>query len=142
MVWLKAFVAAFLATLIFHQGLFGLFYLVDLVPKAPFNMTPVGPLGVPAVISLAFWGGLWGLPLWALVRGRVGMRHWVISLIFGAVGPTAVAMLIVFPLKGIAVAPVMVVGGLILNGAWGVGTSLLMRALGERPVKTKAPKAS
>lgn len=133
MIWLKAFIAAFLATLIFHQGLFGLFYLVDILPKAPYNMTPTGPLGVPSVLSLAFWGGLWVLPLWALVRRRTGVSHWLISLVFGAVGPTAVAMLVVFPLKGIEVAPLMVVGGLILNGAWGVGTSLLMRVLGARP---------
>lgn len=60
MIWLKAFIAAFLATLIFHQGLFGLFYLADILPKAPYNMTPTGPLGVPSVLSLALWGGLWG----------------------------------------------------------------------------------
>lgn len=138
MIWLKAFAAAFLATLIFHQGLFGVFYLTDLIPKAPYNMTPTGPLGIPSVISLAFWGGLWGVPLWALVRRRVGMSHWLISLLFGAIGPTAVAMLIVFPLKGIAVAPAMVVVGLLLNGAWGVGTGLLMRVFGETPAKASS----
>lgn len=141
MIWLKAFVAAFLATLVFHQGLFGLFYLADILPKAPYNMTPAGPLGVPSVLSLAFWGGLWGLPLWALVRRSTGMSHWLISLAFGAVGPTAVAMLVVFPLKGIAVVPMMIIGGLILNGAWGLGTSLLMRVLGERPAPGGRPAA-
>lgn len=142
MIWLKAFIAAFLATLIFHQGLFGLFYLADLIPKAPFNMAPVGPFGIPAVVSLAFWGGLWGIPLWALVRHRVGMSHWLISLVFGAIGPTAIAMLVVFPLKGMAVAPAMIIGGLILNGAWGIGTSLLMRVLGESPMRDSGKPAA
>jgi hypothetical protein len=35
-------------------------------------MTPVPPLNAPAVISLAFWGGLWGIALWALIRASHG----------------------------------------------------------------------
>ena len=132
MVWLKAFIAAFLATLVFHQGVFGLMYLAGMVPAPPFNMEPRGPLGVPAVLSLAFWGGLWGLALWAVVRRMGALGYWGGSLVFGAVLPTAVAMLVVFPLKGLDVSASTWVAGGILNGAWGVGTALFMVLMGAR----------
>lgn len=132
MVWLKSFVAAFLATLVFHQGVFGLMYLAGMAPAPPYNLDPAPPFGVPSVVSLAFWGGLWGLPLWAVVR-RMGMvGYWGVSLLFGAVLPTAVAMLVVFPLKGLDVSAATWVGGVILNGAWGVGMALFMVLMGGR----------
>lgn len=126
MVWLKAFVSGFLATLIFHQGLFGLFYLAGIVPAAPFNMAPVPPLGVPAVLSLAFFGGLWGIVLWAILGRLSGVSYWLGHVIVGALGPTAVAMLVVFPAKDLDVSAQTWIGGLILNGFWGFGVALFM----------------
>jgi len=126
MVWLKAFVSGFLATLIFHQGLFALFYAVGMVPAAPFNMAPVPPMGVPAVLSLAFFGGLWGVVLWAILGRLVGVSYWLGHVIVGAIGPTAVAMLVVFPAKDLAVSAQTWVGGLIINGFWGFGVALIM----------------
>ena len=72
MIYLKAFVAGFASTLAFHQGLLLLLYTGGLSPRAPWNMTPVPPLNAPAVISLAFWGGVWGIALWALIRASRG----------------------------------------------------------------------
>ena len=57
-------------------------------------MTPVPPLGVPSVISLAFWGGLWGIALWLMIRGVSGPRHWLLAVVLGAILPTLVALLI------------------------------------------------
>ncbi|XOZ35124.1 hypothetical protein ACMDCT_07780 [Halomonadaceae bacterium KBTZ08] len=132
MVWIKSFVAAFLATLVFHQGVFGVMYLAGMVPAPPFNLESTPPLGVPAVVSLAFWGGLWGLPLWAVVRRMGDVGYWGLSLLFGALLPTAVAMLVVFPLKGMEVSVATWIGGFILNGAWGIGTALFMVLMGAR----------
>ena len=128
----KAFIAGFLATLVFHQGLLALLYASSIVPVAPFNMDPTSPLGVPKVISLAFWGGLWGLPIWYLIKTSTGRAFWLKSLIYGAIGPTAVALLVVFPVKDLPVKAAMIPIGLILNGGWGIGTSLLMRAMRAR----------
>lgn len=128
MVHAVAFVAGFLATLIFHQGALAALYAAGVVPAAPFPMAPTWPLGVPQVISLAFWGGVWGVVLWAVIRHTRGLVYWALCAGLGAVGPTAVAMLVVFPLKGIPVGPTKVVGGLILNGIWGVGTGILILA--------------
>ena len=135
MIWLKAFIAAFLATLIFHQGLFGLFYLVDILPKAPYNMTPTGPLGVPSVLSLAFWGGLWGLALvWVLARWGNSLV-WLKAALFGGVALTLVALIVVFPFKGygfdVAQLPARFVIGFILNAFWGVGTLVFLRCFGR-----------
>lgn len=135
MPYLKSFVAGFLATLVFHQGLVALLHAAGIVPFAAFNLAPTEPLGVPKVLSLAFWGGLWGIVLWLLVRRLRGIRRWLLALAIGAVGPTAVALLLVFPLKGVDVRPAMVPIGLLLNGAWGLGTLLLvgvLRRLGIR----------
>jgi hypothetical protein len=131
----KAFIAGFLATLIFHQGMLAILHALGPAP-APFNFTPTRPFGVPAVLSLAFFGGLWGIPLWWLVRARRGASYWAWALVFGALAPSAVALLVVMPLKGLGVAggydPKIVVGALLVNAAWGVGTAVLLRVLRAR----------
>lgn len=132
MPWIKAFISGFLATLVFHQGLFALFYLAGMAPSAPFNLSPVPPFGVPAVVSLAFFGGLWGMVLWALVGRMAAPAFWGLMVLLGAIGPTAVAMLVVFPLKGLEVSAQSWVGGLILNGFWGLGVAAFLTLLGAR----------
>ena len=125
--WLQAFTGGFIATLLFHQGVLALFWLVGLIPAFPWNMTPVPPLGVPQVISLAFWGGVWGLPVWWIIRRWQSMKFWLSAIVIGAIGPTLVAMLLVFPMKGLDVNATKVVGGLIVNAAWGLGLAVWMQ---------------
>lgn len=130
MTHLKAFIAGFVSTLSFHQGLLWLLYAGGVSPRAPWNLAPVPPLGVPAVISLAFWGGIWGIVLWALIRASRGGAYWTRAIVIGALGPSLVAWFVVMPLKGIGFAggwdPKIIVGALLLNAAWGVGVALLM----------------
>lgn len=126
MQYVKAFIAGFVATLVFHQGVYTLLYLADPSLPAPFNMTAAPPLGIPSVLSLAFWGGVWGVPIWWLIRNASGAQYWLRAAVLGAIGPSAVAMLVVFPLKGLEVNPKIVVGALILNAAWGIGVALFM----------------
>lgn len=139
MAWLKAFTAGFIATLIFHQGVLGLLWLAGIAPTAPYNMAATPPFGVPAVLSLAFWGGLWGLPLWWLLRSLPTRRYWPAALAAGAVFPTLVAILIVFPLKELPVSLQVMIGGLLVNGAWGAGTALVLRLLSARKTHGKPP---
>ena len=134
---LKAFIAGFLSTLIFHQGVIALFHVLGAYPHAPFSMAGTHPFGVPQVISLAFFGGLWGVVLWPLIRKAGGAQLWARALVLGAIAPTVVAFCIVFPMKGMAFAagwdPKMWIGGLIVNGAWGLGLALIMRLLNRSP---------
>jgi hypothetical protein len=131
MIYLKAFVAGFASTLVVHQGLLWLLYAGGFSPRAPWNMTPVPPLSIPAVISLAFWGGLWGIVLWALIGASGDGAYWMMALLIGALGPSLVAWFVVMPIKGKGLAggwdPKIIVSGLLLNGAWGLGTALLIQ---------------
>jgi hypothetical protein len=126
------FLAGFLAVLIFHQIALLVLHLAGVVPATPWNMAPVPPLGVPAVVSAAFWGGVWGIVLaWLEPRSGEGAGPWLFGLLFGAVAPTLVAWFVVRPLKGLPVGAVFawpgIIVGPIVNGAWGLGTVLLLR---------------
>lgn len=129
----KAFVAGFMATLVFHQGLWAGLYAAGSVPKAAWDMTAVPPLGVPSVISLAFFGGLWGVVLWQLMKNSTALQYWLRAIVMGAIGPSALALLVVFPLKGLPILggpdPKVIVGALLLNAAWGLGVGLMMKLL-------------
>lgn len=122
-----AFVCGFLSTLIFHQGGVFLLWLLEVIPFAPWDFS-ANAQGMPKVLSLAFFGGLWGIPSLFLAQKLRGY-FWSSQIIFGAIMPTAVAMLVVFPLKGLEVSASIVVGGLILNGLWGLGVALGIKSL-------------
>ncbi|HXG57644.1 MAG TPA: hypothetical protein VNL91_01315 [Thermoanaerobaculia bacterium] len=129
---LLEFAAGFCATIFFHQPMLWLLRVAGLTSRAPFDMKPVAPLGVPAVVSLAFWGGIWGLVMIpAIARVRNEAAYWVAALLFGAILPTLVAGFVVAPLKGQPLAgggdPKTIMAGMLINGAWGVGSALLFR---------------
>jgi hypothetical protein len=137
MVWFKAFLAGFLSTLVFHQGLFAILHAAGATPRAAYSLDPVPPLGVPAVLSLAFWGGVWGILLWLVIAGAQGPRYWLMALLIGAVAPSLVALMVVLPLKGQPAGggwkPAVIVGALLLNGAWGLGVAAFMRLFHRTP---------
>lgn len=128
-----AFAAGFISTLTFHQGTLFVLHKAGLWPKPPWPMTPTPPLRIPAVISLALWGGMWGILAWYLIRGMTGADYWIYATLFGAIAPSVVALFVVFPLKGMPVAggwkPRVIGAVLLLNGAWGLGVAVLMRLL-------------
>lgn len=130
---IKAFFAGFVSTLTFHQGLLWVFKQYDLVGATPWNMLSVPPFGAPAVISLAFWGGLWGILIWLLIRRALAAGYYVGAVILGAIGPTAVALTLVAWLKHHPIAANLnlhtIAIGLALNGAWGLGVAVFMRIM-------------
>src|SRR5262245_6105149 len=98
---LIAFLAGFLATLLFHQGLLFAFHRAGVSPRPAYVMTPTAPLQVPQVISLAFWGGVWAVALAPLLaRWEGSWAWWAAWLVVGAIAPTFVAFFVVLPLKG------------------------------------------
>jgi hypothetical protein len=131
---LFGFIAGFASTLIFHQLTLGLLWNAGLAPSVPFSMAATYPFGVPAVLALAFWGGVWGI-LFALTERKFARRggYWVAAFLFGAVLPSLVALLVVLPLKGQPVGgawqPQVLLTSFLINGAWGIGTGLILRAL-------------
>ena len=129
---LLGFVAGFISTLVFHQIVLQLLHMGGIAPNAAWPMKPVPPFGVPAVISLAFWGGVWGAILIPIIDHRRGSQYYVLAIILGAILPTLVAWFIVAPLKHQPMAsgwnPKRMMIGPIVNAAWGFGTALLYRA--------------
>ena len=132
--YLLAFIAGFVSTLVFHQGLLWIFHRIGAYPRPAYVMKPVPPFSVPSVISLAFWAGLWAMALLPLLaRWNGSWTYWLAWLVAGAVLPSVVALFVVMPLKGMKVAgggdSKVLVGALLLNGTWGLGTALLLRLL-------------
>jgi hypothetical protein len=133
---LVGFLAGAVAVLVFHQAAVALLHSLALTPRGPYPMTATAPLGIPAIWSLAFWGGIWGVLLAAtLVRVR-GSAFIVWATVFGAILPTLVAWLVVAPLKGqpmaAGFAPMAMAIGPIVNAAWGLGTGIGLALFGNR----------
>ena len=135
MTYLKAFVAGFVSTLVFHQGVLAILHAMGAFPRPAWSMAKTAPLGVPSVISGAFWGGLWAIVLWLVIARLAGPAYWLTAMVFGAFVLSAVALFVVMPLKGMPMAggwnPKLIAGALILNGTWGLGVALLMRLMGR-----------
>jgi len=131
------FVAGFFATLLFHQMTLAGLWNTGFAPFPPFQMKPTWPFGVPAMLSLAFWGGVWGI-IFVLLHRQFprGGGYWLAALLFGAIVPTLVALLIVLPLKGGALGGdwhwKLWVTALLINGSWGIGTALIYSMLPTR----------
>jgi hypothetical protein len=129
---LFCFVAGFISTVVFHQAMLAILNWIGFAPFPPFQMNPTQPFGIPRLWSLAFWGGIWGIGLGAtLFHLLPNHNYWLTALIFGALAPTGVSLFIVAPLKGLPFAgggqiPVIVTG-LLVNAAWGLGTAVLLR---------------
>ena len=131
------FIAGFVSVLLFHQGMLALLHAVNFTPRAPYSTAPTQPLGIPQIWSNAFWGGIWGLILVVIApRFRHDKNYWLGALVFGAIAPTLVAWFVVAPLKGQPIAGgwklVGIVTGLLVNGAWGVGTAGLLKLFSRR----------
>jgi hypothetical protein len=133
---LLGFIAGFLATIIFHQIALQLLHMAGVTPRAAWPMQPVPPFGVPAVISLSFWGGVWGAIMIPIIDRFRGTQYWIWAIVFGAIAPTLVAWFIVAPLKHQPIAggwkPATMMIGPIVNAAWGLGTALFYRLFSRR----------
>ena len=130
----KAFVAGALGVLVFQLGLGALFYYSGISPNPPYSMALVPPLGVPQSVSFAFWGGLWGIVLMAVLRNvRSEAAYWLTAILFGGIVVSAVLLFVVFPLKGrpLAAGWNMATWATIfcLHAAFGLGTAVFLRLL-------------
>lgn len=125
------FIAGFIAVLLFHQPALAFLNQIGFTQAGSYSFQATAPFGVPQVISLAFWGGAWGV-VFAAVERRFPRRnlYWLYGFAFGAIFPTLVAWFIVAPLKGLPLAggweAHRMITGFLINGAWGIGTVLLL----------------
>src|SRR3954466_10057208 len=90
--WLiVGFISGALSVLLFHQGAAALLHALALTPRAPYSMNATVPFGIPQLWSIAFWGGVWGVVLAAMLARLQGATLIVGATLFGAVLPTLVA---------------------------------------------------
>lgn len=122
MKYVKWFLAGAVAVPFGHQIMIWILNLAAFTTRKPFVMTPTEPFGVPSLISLSFWGGVWGIILGLVLSRARGAAYWLIALVFGAVAPTLVAGLVVAPLKGqpMGANANLLIFGLLVNAAWGL----------------------
>jgi len=137
---LLGFAAGALSVPTFHQGMWALLYALGMMPRAPYPMTPVPPLGVPLIASLCFWGGLYGLvfglALPRLPRAPMCLLGLGLGLLAAFVGWFVVA-----PLKGQPMAsgfdPARMLVSVLINGSWGIGVGVILPFL----MPTGVPRA-
>lgn len=126
------FMAGALATPLFHQAMLAFLGSVGWTQVAAYSFAPTAPLGVPRVLSLTFWGGVWGM-IFIHIQARVPHDgwYWVFAIFLGALVLSTMNWFIWSPLKGNPVAagwePLRMRVGLVVNGAWGLGVALIIR---------------
>jgi hypothetical protein len=126
------FVAGMIGVVVFHQGVWALFSMSGKTPTKAWSMAPTTPLGLPAVVSAALWGGVWALIILAIYWAfRPTLGIWTAFVGLGALLTSTIALCLVFPLKGHKFAagfnPAIWIFALLLNAAWGFGTVLVLR---------------
>ncbi len=129
---LPGFVAGFVATLAVHQLVLALLHLAGLTSRTAFALQATEPLGIPAVVSLAVWGGLWGVALAGALRTLGGRADdWILALTLGAVAPTLGNWLVSAPLHGHPLGYGWhlrdMVTSILVNASWGAGVAVLLR---------------
>lgn len=119
------FVAGFLAVPLGHQVMAFIHFLLGWRPAMPWDFGPneraaFKAFGLPSVINLSFWGGVWGV-LWALIERHAprGLAYWIVAILFGGVCATAFSAYGVPTIKGQPMGAMSWIG-FELNGAWGL----------------------
>lgn len=138
---LVGFIAGALSMLIFHQAGFWIATELGYARAMIYNLRPVPPWGVPTILSMAFWAGLWGIAAAFLVPRLPSPLNGVLGwVLFAAIVVTLANWFIVLPIKGLPVGggfrmPGVVVVPLVY-ALWGFGMWLIARltrtALGWR----------
>ncbi|MEA2740736.1 MAG: hypothetical protein QOH05_4043 [Acetobacteraceae bacterium] len=130
---LLGFVAAAISVLTFHQAMWEALHLLaipGLGMPPPYPTDPIAPLGVPRILNLCFWGGLYGA-IFGLLLPRLTAPLWLCGLGLGIVA-ALVGLSVVPAIKGLPVfagGPLNVLRSLLINGFWGIGVGLILPVL-------------
>src|SRR3954452_23863295 len=134
---LRGLLAGLLAAATFQQGALLILSLVGLAPPPSLGLKPDPTQVMPDIASAALWGAVWGAVLAPLLpRGRPrGRGYWAAAALIGAVLPTAAAWAIAAALAGSSPDGsdwLALVVAAVVNGAWGLGTALLLLIICRR----------
>ena len=133
---LLGFIAAALSVLIFHQAMWEALHLLALPGMGmppPYPTDPIGPLGVPRILNLCFWGGLYGI-VFGLILPRLTAPLWLCGLCLGIIA-ALVGLLVVPAIKGLPVGggwPLGWARSFLINGSWGLGVGIILPLMLQR----------
>ena len=134
---LLGFIAAVISVLIFHQGMWAALHalaLPGLTMPPPYPIDPIPPWGIPRIINLCFWGGLYGI-VFGLILPRLTAPLWLCGLGLGVIA-ALVGILVVPAVKGLPIGSGWIllnwVRSLLINGFWGIGVGLILPQLTAR----------
>ncbi len=134
------FIAAVISVLVFHQAMWAALHylgLPGLKMPAPYPMDPIPPYGIPKILDLCFWGGLYGI-IFGLVLPRLTMPVWLSGLALGIIA-AFVGLYVVPALKGLAAGtgwPLGWVRSFLINGFWGIGVAVILQLMLRRAPRT------
>ena len=128
------FVAAAISVLTFHQAMWAVLHVLALpgmeMPPA-YPTAPVAPWGVPKIVNLCFWGGLYGVAF-GLMLPRLTAPLRLCGLVLGVIAGL-VGILVVPAIKGLPVGagwdPRTWLLILLINGFWGIGVGIILPLL-------------
>ena len=128
--------AGALAILVFHQTTLQIFFWLGFSPQAAFRIAQVPPFNAPLVVSITFWGAVYG--------GLLGLvLPWIPGPLFAktamaGVCATGLAWFLFLPLMGHSAAFGWQTGPILRSFAayqmWGIGISLLFTLLHPREI--------
>ncbi len=133
-------VAGALAMLLCHQPTLQTFYWLGLAPQAAFRLAHVPPFNVPMVVSMTFWGAIYG-GLFGLASPRAP-RLFVARAVLAGVFAMLMAWFVVRPLAGNSIAfgweHTALLRSAAANLAWGFGAAAMMPILRPRCLLTRS----
>ncbi|WP_158927198.1 hypothetical protein [Acidisphaera sp. S103] len=131
------FIAAAISVLTFHQAMWEALHVLNLPGLAmppPYPTKAVPPLGVPLILDLCFWGGLYGI-VFGLLLPRMTAPLWLCGLILGIIA-ALVGLLVVPAIKGLPIGagwvPLSWLRSFLINGFWGIGVGIILPLMVRR----------
>ncbi len=127
-------VAGALAVLVFHQTTLQLFFWLGWAPQAAFRIAQVPPFNAPLVVSITFWGAVYG-GLFGLSMPALKIPLWQKGMVAGVCAMT-LGWFVFLPLMGHQAAfgwhawPML--RSFVAYQMWGLGLTLMLPLLHPR----------
>ncbi len=134
-------VAGAISVIVFHQTTLQIFFWLGLAPQAAFRVAQVPPFHMPMVLSITFWGAVYG-GIFELVlprlRGPLLLHGFVLGLV-----AMLIAWFVFQPLKGMPMAlgwhPQAMLRSFVAFSLWGIGVALILPILHPRGIGAPRP---
>lgn len=123
------FLAAVVSVLTFHQGMWEILHLAGMMPP-PYPTGPVPPFGVPLIVDLCFWGGVWGVVFGLILPALPRAPMPLLGLGLG-IAAALTGIFIVPLIKGTTPHPSLGLFEIsfLINGFWGIGVGIILPIL-------------